>query len=279
MSEELPTNDNDASKWDVLKPENASREVSAEDIKAFIERDTAEAPERASDIYKEILSSERYFANRNKKLAAKGETMTKKEFEVWEDDMAFSLKSAQRELRKTDYSVETIAECERHMIYSPNDSDLHETIEAQAGRFFHERLSALREAINASDDENADEDLKYAIDFYSSVMDHLDFKYMTREEQMNYYGDYEDGRTRAHNNAIRHLNGLNRLAKKYDVRPFTVRDFITSDIRDKKNQTDAVRRMMRYDRDIVEEYYALAFSSEIQKREYQLKRNMEYGIY
>ena len=95
------------------------------------------------------------------------------------------------------------------------------------------------------------------------VYHHVAFKRMTRYEQRSKYGsgghEYENARTNAHNDVIEHLNRLNNLARKYGTTPFTPRNFWKSI---KTKQTDSVARRMRYDRDVVEEYYAIAFSRE-----------------
>ena len=132
-------------------------------------------------------------------------------------------------------------------------------------------MDALLNAIRSSDDPEAEKDLERAKSFYPAVMRHLDFKYTTEPGEV--YGDdeigmrlFEEARTRAHNDVIKCLNDLNDLARKYHVRPFTVRNFLPSDVRSKKSQTEAVSKIMRYDRDIIEEYYDIAFSSDVQKR-------------
>lgn len=237
------------------------------------------APEQATMFFKSALSVEKDFDRRRQAVESKGDEMTQKEFEAWEDELSDEIGCAENELRKTDYTLETVAECERVMTYSAGDTELYRTIEAQAGRFYHERISNLREAIQSSGDKQAQEELDYVKGFYNIVMIHLDYKYMTRDEVIDFgRKEYEDSRTLAHNNAIKHLNGLNELAKKYHVRPLTVRNFWPSDLREEKKQTAAVREVMRYDRHSVEGYYTTAFSSEVQRREYIKARKEKYGI-
>lgn len=241
------------------------------------QRQAEKAPEYATELYKSALDVEKDFDRRRQTIESEGGEMSQKEFEKWEDALSNEISYAERELEKTDGRLETVAECEQVMIFSANDTELHKTIEAQAGRFYHKRMMALREAIQSSNRENSEEDLNYAKDFYGTVIHHLDFKYMTPEEVRSYgYEEYESGRTYAHNAAIKHLNGLNNLAKKYHVRPFTVRNFWPSNLRSKSDQTRAVSRVMRYDRDLVEEYYAIAFSSEIQRRKNIQARQMRF---
>jgi hypothetical protein len=237
------------------------------------------APEQATMFFKSALSVEKDFDRRRQAVESNGDEMTQKEFEEWEDALSDEIGCAENELRKTDYTLETIAECERAMTHFAGDTELYRTIEAQAGRFYHERISNLREAIQSSGDKQAQEELDYIKGFYNTVMVHLDYKYMTRDEIIDFgHKEYEDSRTLAHNNAIKHLNGLNELAKKYHVRPLTVRNFWPSDLREEKKQTAAVREVMQYDRHSVEGYYATAFSSEVQRREYIRARKEKYGI-
>lgn len=237
------------------------------------------APEQATMFFKSALSVEKDFDRRRQAVESNGDEMTQKEFEEWEDALSDEIGCAENELRKTDHTLETVAECERVMTHFAGDTELYRTIEAQAGRFYHERISNLREAIQSSGDKQAQEELDYVKGFYNTVMVHLDYKYMTRDEVIDFgYEEHDKSQIFAHNNVIKHLNGLNELAKKYHVRPLTVRNFWPSDLREEKDQTAAVRDVMRYDRHSVEGYYATAFSSEVQKREYIRARKEKYGI-
>jgi hypothetical protein len=169
--------------------------------------------------------------------------------------------------------MEDEADVESAMFFTKDEATLHETIEAQAGAYYRDRARALREAIRASDDPHKEEDEDVLYGFFAAVSRHLDYKYMTPEDiRLSYgkdYHEYDQDRTFAHNNAIRQLNKLNDLARKYGTTPFTPRQFWTSE---KKDQTPAVSKRMRYDRDVVEEYYAIAFSEEVAKRDRLLAR-------
>lgn len=229
------------------------------------------------ELSKEIQTYERGFT---KQLERSDGKVPKKEFETWENLLGDQLRIIQDKVNFGNLSLEQEAEARHPMITYRKEEELQKTIEAQAANFYHERFDALQQAIKESDSPTKDEDLAYIKNYYGTVVRHLDFKYMDRDEVADYgYEAYESGRTRAHNNTIKHLNGMNNLARKYHTRPFTVRNFWTSDLRRKEDQTPAVADIMRYDRDIVEEYYAIAFSSEVQKREYQQKRNRRYGFY
>lgn len=246
--------------------------------KQFNAEQAEKAPERATEFFKAARSVERDFDRRRQTIESNGGKMSREEFEKWEDALSDEIKYAESELRKTDYRLETVAGCKKAMIFSANDAELHKTIEAQAGRFYHERISDLREAIQSSGNEQMQEELDYAKGFYNAVMAHLDYKYIPPDEIGDFgYSRYDQGRTLTHNNAIKHLNGINDLAKKYHVRPLTVRNFWPGIIRETKPLD--IKMMMRYDRDLVEEYYAIAFSSEIQRREHTRARQARYGLY
>lgn len=224
-----------------------------------------------------IGTTDQQFVAYRKRLKAEGRTMTDKEFFTWEQtEYAGAWQRLQKYMRKCDIQTEEEeAELEYPMFFTYDEATLHETIEAQAGNYYRERAKELREKILASDDPQKEEDEKKLSSFYSAVNDHLDYKYMTPEDIRYRYGrDYEDydrGRTIAHNNAILSLNTLNDLARKYGTTPFTPRNFWTSN---KSNQTAAVARRMRYDRDVVEEYYAIAFSQEVAIRDRKLQREL-----
>lgn len=272
MSERLnqePTGQNNGEAWEGL----------AEAVAQFKQEQKDTAPERAKRHFEEIRDIELDFAKRNASIAETGDEMSKKEFETWEDAISDELEIGEEEIRTGEMNLSKRAEVMQYMVTYRVDSELHKTVEARAGDYYHERDAALRDAIREQGGEDAEKDLAYLNGFYPAVAHHLDYKYMTPSD-VNDIGSeaYERERTRAHNDAIRYLNGLNRLAHKYDTRPFTVRDFWTSDLCDKRGQTPAIASVMRYDRDIVEEYYAIAFSSDVRSREAQAARARRYGL-
>ncbi len=238
------------------------------------------APERAKEFSRMALDVEKSFDRRNQYLKDENEEMSEKEFEKWENAFSDEIRYADRELDKTDRTIESEAEAKHAMIYSMKEGDLSKTIEAQAGKFYRARMRRLQDAILESKDEKAKADLIRIHDFYPAVMEHLDFKYMTPAEVRDYGVErHEMQQVRAHNDVIRRLNELNELAKKYDVRPLTPRNFWTSDIRSKDAQTPAVSDMMWYDRNLVIEFYTTAFSSEIQSREMRNEQKERFGNY
>ena len=250
-----------------------------ESLHAFRQKQIEKAPEEAAKFFKNIYEIQDDFERRSQIISEQNSIMSQKEFERWEDAFSFEYNLAQKEINQAHLNLDTIAEATQNMVTSTDDSELHKTIEAQAGNFYYQRANDLRKAIQASKDPNAKKDLGYIGDFLNSVERHLDFKYMSPEEVNDYgYREYEVHRTAAHNSAIDHLNGLNDLAKKYNTHPFTVRNFWTSRLRDKSSQTPAIAKVMRYDRDIVEEYYTIAFSSEVRKREAKQRHKEKYGL-
>ena len=238
------------------------------------------APEKAKSHFEEIRCIEKDFARRNATIASDGGKMSKKEFEKWEDAISDELGYADDQFRIGKMIFRDKAEAMQHMVAYRVDTELHKTIEAQAGNYYFERDRELRAAIKEQGGPNAASDLTLLNGFYPAVAAHLDYKYMSPEDVRDFGSDvYERRRTEAHNDTIRYLNSLNHLARQYGTRPFTVRDFWTSDLCDKRAQTPAIAMVMRYDRDIVEEYYAIAFSSDIKKRIATSNRSFQGGLY
>lgn len=210
--------------------------------------------------------------------------VSQKEFEIWEDDFIYAWEHQQQAVKEAGFAYNDAEEAklEQDLFFTGKEEVLHQTIEAQAGRFYRERAKALLEAIQASD---ADEEQKrhesdLLSNFYNDVNRHIEMKYMTpeeiRDEYPGYSGarDYDRIRTSYHNGAIKTLNSLNDLARKYHLRPFTPRNYWTSEA---SNQTDDMRRRMRYDRDMVEEYYSIAFQDKVKKANNRLNQALSRG--
>ncbi len=247
--------------------------------------------QQIKNISKGIRDTELQFAERKRKKEKEdGSPMSEKEFIAWEDDLAFSLSLQQKEiesLRKYRpgfaYKTAEVAKATDPMIaYSGiNNPEVANTIEAQAGRFYDERRSALLKAITNSDrpEEEKQEDRHYILGFWQLVAAHLDYKH-----QSNAFSDpsegwsYDRSRTKAHDAVVNGLNKLNDLAEKYGTRRFTVRNFWDSTKRIKSSPETIDRA--RYDRDIVEEYYAIAFKYDINQELARLEREQGWtGIY
>lgn len=261
------TNSDEPTGWEGLR----------EAVDRFEERRIDMAPEVTRGAYRNILEYQRSFETRSQTLADSGERMSKKEFEKWEDLVSDEYKRAKREEQNAGFEMQDVAESAQYMITSSVDSELSKTVEAQSAHFYYQRMSDLKEAIDNTGGDS--DDLEYVKSFYPAVAKHLDFKYMSRDDVANYgFKEYEESRTRSHNGVIEHMNGLNDLARKYGVRPLTFRNFWPSDLKPKDEQTPAEARVLRYDRDIVEEYYAIAFSSEVRRRNAKQARDMKYGF-
>ena len=263
-------NQNSSNEWDDI----------AKMMKEAWQRQTEKAPEYAADFYRAALSVSRDFDQRRQNLESNGSKMSQQEFEKWEDALSDELEFANDELEKTDNSLETIAESARFMIVTTDEHKTYKTIEAQAGNYFHDRMIALKNAIESSGDQSLKADLEYTKGFYLAVMDHLDHRYEDPEKVFSMGVDkFDKERTMAHNNVINYLNRLNDLTRKYHVRPFTVRNFCPSDARPKERQTPAIADLMSYDRYSVQSYYSIAFSSEVRRRQAIQERNNRYGGY
>ncbi|MBF1038358.1 MAG: hypothetical protein HXL13_02950 [Candidatus Nanosynbacter sp.] len=243
-------------------------------------KESDHATDYAADFYRAALDVTRDFDRRRQALESEDQKMSKTEFEKWEDALSDELEFAGDELEKTDNTLETMAECAQYMILTTDEEKTYKTIEAQAGNYYHERSAALKQAIESSGQSESKQDLDSIRKFYYAVVDHLDYRYpMPGEVERRGYEEFEKERTLSHNNLIKAFNDINDLARKYHVRPFTIRNFCPSDAREKKDQTPAVARLMKYDRYVLQSFYIAAFSSEEQQRKAKQERENRLGIY
>lgn len=248
--------------------------------KEFWNKESDHATDYAADFYRAALDVTRDFDRRRQALESEDQKMSKTEFEKWEDALSDELEFAGDELEKTDNTLETMAECAQYMILTTDEEKTYKTIEAQAGNYYHERSAALKQAIESSGQPESKQDLDSIRKFYYAVVDHLDYRYpMPGEVERRGYEEFEKERTLSHNNLIKAFNDINDLTRKYHVRPFTIRNFCPSDVRDKKDQTPAVARLMKYDRYVLQSFYVAAFSSEEQRRKAKQERENRLGIY
>lgn len=224
------------------------------------------------------------FAKRLGELDKTKSFMKREEFEKWEDELSDAYARSEIRMYNEGKNLEEVTEVMQNAVAYPGkgrEKELRTTIEAQAGNFFPMRRRALERAIDDSD--KSSEDKKKAHDkiaeFAEAVYRHMSYKNKDQEDVHDMgYSTYETQRTAIHNRTIKCLNELNHLAKSYHVRPFTMRSFCPSDVREERNQTNAERLIMRYDRDIVEEYYALAFPRDAEKSERDWRDYEKYGI-
>lgn len=231
----------------------------------YFERDKAEAPERAKQHIANMVDTEAAFRKQLDRIESRGTAhISRKEFEIWEDDYAHDWDLAHQEMNKGG----VLASADRAEIEQPammgDGKSLEKTIEAQAGHFFFERSEALSSAIQDSDDPNRAEDLRLLSSFFSSVQSHLDYKYTDARGFDAWEAEqYDRSRTKAHNELIKHLNKLNELAKKYGTRPFTMRNFWTSE-NSRVIDPPHVKQRMLHDRHQVEAYCATAFTRAVE---------------
>ena len=242
-------------------------------------KESDHATDYAADFYRAALDVTRDFDRRRQALESEDQKMSKTEFEKWEDALSDELEFAGDELEKTDNTLEIMAESARAMILTTDEHKTYKTIEAQAGNYYHERSAALKQAIESSGRLESEKDLNSIRGFYFAIMDHLDYRYEDQDRVFSMgVKEFDKQRTMAHNNVIKHLNELNDLARKYHVRPFTLRNFCPSDARPKEKQTPAIADLMAYDRYSVQSYYTIAFSSEVKRRQAIQERNNRYGV-
>lgn len=263
---ETPTDNTETSEAsvteEVLKGEEeyiTPRVLSPEESRERMRQREEDAKERAVDLRK--LNQE--FMEAKPSL---------KDLPFWEEDFAFSWQILQDYIRRAHgYSMADEARMEDPFFQPTEPGVLHETIEAQSGHFFKERARKLRDAINASDLTGAEKrrQLEKIDAFWENAIRHLRFKNMDRDEIRGYGSEYyEQSRTLRHNATISSLNDLNDLARSYKLTPFTPRNFWTS-VGSQKDDPEPIKHRMRYDRDLVEEYYAIAFEREMAEEKKQ----------
>lgn len=182
----------------------------------------------------------------------------------WEDRATISfnnMKSAEKNARFS-------SRYERDRVERIGTLDPDESIEGDAGIFYLRRQRALNKAIEESDNKNKTADLQAGEELYRLVNEHLYYEhdYDTRSMDPRYY---QSKRRAAHNALIHHLNYMNSLARKYNVRPFTFRDFEDNDFpySEKLDVGGHTNARAEFDRSAVEAYCRNAFSSAYEKAE------------
>lgn len=253
---------NMVSRWDLLNPETDARWHA-----------------------KQAKEIEYDFAGRLSALKGEHASMGIKEFEKWEDALAEEYNAAKDKAYEGYSGAEDYYDVMADTVAYPGkgrEPELRQTIEAMAGRFFPARRRALLNAISASSKtkEEKEADEKSISKFVEDAFIHMNWKNASREKLASIgYKEADSLRTLSHNNVIKDLNSLNDLAKSYNLRPFMMRDLLPSDAIPRREQTQSEGTIMRYDRDIVEEFYAYAFPSLYDEEEQKMKTYEKYGIY
>ena len=234
--------------------------------------------EKAIRHYKEMYNIEMDFARRNDYLASAGNKMSQKEFERWEDAFTDELRLAGEEIQSGKLGTKSEAEAMQHMIAYCEEESFEKSLEVQAGQHYIERDNDLRLAIRKSEGIGSEDDLEYLNGFHPLIIKYFDLKYKSEETEKDDTGTYENKCLKAHNEAISYLNNLNRLAHKYGTRAFTPRNYWTSGLCDKKNQTPAISAVIHYDLSITDNYFAVAFREEANLRQKKSNKLSRYGF-
>lgn len=253
-TEEAKAIGGDAPKFD---PENARR----------LQDEAKERVLKGEDWKKDVIfwaeeyrSVEQQYANRK----ARDERMSYEEFEKWEEDARYNY----RRMREASNAVNFGSRYEQDKAERMGDLLAEDSIEAGAGDFYQRRVRALNEAIRVSDAPDKEEDLRASDELYRFVGEHIYYTYdfETRKANIDYY---KINRQKAHNALINHINGMDDIARKYGVKPFTFRNFATNSFAYNKcldigGHTNA---RIEYDRATVEAYCRRAFSTLYEKAE------------
>lgn len=195
-------------------------------------------------------------------------------YEGWEDELAEyyeEMQSHSQYLRpelaaKAESDATDIAFREKTTVRGDGAEKHLVPIEAYAGHFMRERIDALRNAIEGSDAADKTALIQQIEQFYETCLKHSEF--LNPESQINMPPEvYEERRTRAHNDVIVALNGLNDMCRRFDVRPLTFRNFEDTNGANANlhNQEQIDRK--KADRGMVELYYSIAFKDLAEKAE------------
>jgi len=262
MSETIKTNNSsESTEWDIL---------------------SHNYPEEAAMHAKTLSEIQLQFTNRIDNLRNSNTNMSEEEFAKWEDEYLGEATKMKVEIDEGNMNLSNAASNIHFMVAFPGagqEKNLNKTIEAQAGNYFFERSRKLRQEIEASDlnDEEKEKEKNLIEKFVGNAYEHIYLKYMDRDSVRSYGFDrYERNRTDIHNKTIKSLNEINELAKKYKLKPFTPRNFWPSDIVPKNRQSAELAKILRYDRDLVEEYYEIAFPKATEEAKTELERNSLY---
>ncbi len=275
-SESVKTNNGESAKEESeMTPEQARAFV--EGYKKFKrEAGIAQAESQAEEI---ATINQQFIAFVKNKHGGRFSEVSQKEFEIWEGELASSWAMLNKGMIEGGirHFPDKEASAQRAMFFTTSEATLHETIEAQAGRFYRERAAALQAAIESSgaSDEVKQRQMELLSAFYSHVHRHIELKYIGPQEirdEFLSWKEYDDTRTNVHNNVIDELNGLNDLARQYGLKPFTPRNFWDSRV---TSQTPDMQKRIRYDRDVVEEYYSIAFSDKVATERRKFQRKMD----
>lgn len=159
----------------------------------------------------------------------------------------------------------------------------HETVEAATGIFYKERIEALREKVEAAEQtEDVAAEKQLMRQTWRRVMDYIeastDYDFLHRD-----YNSYQNARRTCHNNMIEQLNNLNLLAKKYETKPLTARNFMTNDFYydARKDRSGRLNHRANYDRETVLAYFRTAFQTDFKimdKKAQKLRDSLQPGM-
>ena len=247
---ELPTNTSDQSETS----------PNTEDITKEVVLSTAEkidaASQQASQINQNYIS-----AHMVDQLFHRPLNMS--EFEAAENEYAAAWEEIEIESRGL--SRDERAEAQAEAFFTEKYPMLDQTIEVKAGELYNDRSRELARTIREKTGRNDSADEEVIAGFYATVMAHVRAK--TSISSGISIAAWDRNCQSAHNNVIRHLNHMNAIARKYGATPFTPRDFWTNE--DYNSAPDPTKKRMLIDRYTVEQYYTLAFGSDLGLEEEQ----------
>jgi hypothetical protein len=244
-------------------------------IAAFREKHKSEAGEEIKYASEQIQDLEYDFRRKLAKLRENNRRyISREEYEIYENDYADYWRIIDSKMDYLDYHPEEREGAEFEAYYEAelfpdidkadaSSAEVKDSIEAQAGNFYGERSRALIRAIEASDSDTKEKDLAAVKQFEISIAEHIDYRNDAKNKNVTDWEKFDKERTKAHNDAIRHFNAINHLAKKYGTKPLFPRDFWTTQIF--KDPTYFMDKKAHFDHYAFQAYYENAFDWAKQK--------------
>ena len=247
---------------------NDDRYLTDEELRILRDNYNEESQKRASEdvvrLSQSIHTIQLQFRNRIDNLDREKQSMSNKELLIWERDYSEMWHELSEIVFKTKDLHSHAAEAQAEYIFFGDIAlreNMNKLIEAQSGRFFKERIEALRTSIISGTSKAKDEELALIEAFPKLVNEHFDLHSIEPSPEESESWDKQC--TTVHNNLIETLNKINILCREYGLMLLTPRNFwSTTNIKTKEDQASLSRSEKdRYflDRRTVVAYYNVAF--------------------
>lgn len=154
--------------------------------------------------------------------------------------------------------------------------DPKDSIEAACGIFYQDRMAELVSRVDGGTLSAEDKQSQKSLlgQTWQKVSRYLD-AVGDMELQHENLSEYERARKAAHNSMIEQLNNINDLARDYQVKPFTPRNFFDGNVPYNRylDHNQSLRNRAEYDRDTVMNYFRTVFTRDFDRTDRETLRN------